>query len=98
MKEERRVPLSMLRRRLRVEEYESETPYDPVEPAPARVRIKLSQHVGKPAAPVVRKGEKVRPGQLLAAVGEKDLGVNIHSSIAGKVAQITDKYIEVRHG
>jgi Na+-translocating ferredoxin:NAD+ oxidoreductase RnfC subunit len=54
--------------------------------------------VGKPAAPVVRKGEKVRPGQLLAAVGEKDLGVNIHSSIAGKVAQITDKYIEVRHG
>ncbi len=98
MKEERRVPLAMLRRRLNVENYESETPYQALEARPERVRIKLSQHVGKPASPVVNKGEKVRAGQLLAAVGDKELGVNLHSSIAGEVTAITPKYIEVRHG
>src|ERR1700726_1594674 len=40
MKEYRRVPLSQLRKRLHVEEYESETPYMPVDLRPPAVRIK----------------------------------------------------------
>ncbi|HFB99094.1 MAG TPA: NADH dehydrogenase subunit [Bryobacterales bacterium] len=95
MKEARRVPLAMLRKRLKIEEYESETPFDPVEHAPLRVRLLLSQHVGKPASPVVEQGDSVRLGQVVAEVGEKDLGVNIHASIDGKVAAVTDSYIEI---
>ncbi len=58
MKEHRRVPLSMLRKRLKVEAYECETPFDDREFIPASVTIKLSQHSGKPATPVVQRGEK----------------------------------------
>ena len=95
MKEYRRVPLSMLRQRLKVEEYESHTPLIECEHVPKVARIKLSQHVGKPATPVVAKGAKVRKNDLLAQMGEKELGVNIHASVAGTVAAITDKYIEI---
>ncbi|MBI4873855.1 MAG: 4Fe-4S dicluster domain-containing protein [Acidobacteria bacterium] len=98
LKEERRVPLAMLRRRLKVEEYDVETPFDPIEYTPTVVRIKLAQHVGKPATPVVKAGERVSRGQGIARVDEKDLGVNIHSSIDGTVAEVAGKHIEVRHG
>jgi hypothetical protein len=33
---------------------------------------------------------------LIARVAEADLGVNIHSSIAGRVSTVTDKYIEIQ--
>ncbi len=95
MKEYRRVPLSMLRQRLKVEQFESETPFVAHAHVPKIARIKLSQHVGKPAEAVVQKGASVRKNQLLAQVGEKDLGVNIHSSVNGTVADITAKYIEI---
>lgn len=96
MKNSRRVPLSMLRKRLKVEEYERETPYDPLEHHPQRVRLMLKQHAGKPAAATVKAGDPVRVGQVVATVGEKDLGANIHASIDGTVDTVTDKYVEVR--
>ncbi|MCX6625083.1 MAG: NADH dehydrogenase subunit, partial [Acidobacteria bacterium] len=96
MKESRRVPLSMLRRRLKVENYEAETPFEAVEHSPEQVRIKLSQHVGKPAVAQVVKGASVRRGDLIARVDSDALGVNIHSSIDGAVVDVTDKYIEIR--
>ena len=96
MKEFRRVPLSQLRKRLKVEEYETHTPFDPVDFHPASVRIKLSQHVGKPATALVSPGEIVTEGQLIARVDGKDLGVNIHASISGEVMALTEKYVEIR--
>lgn len=95
MKDARRVPLTMLRKRLKVEEYESATPFDPLEWSPRKVRLMLSQHVGKPASPVVAAGDTVRSGQTVAAVGEKDLGVSIHASIAGRVTAVSETYVDV---
>ncbi len=95
MKEYRRVPLKMLRQRLKVEEYEGDTPFEAVDWQPKKVRLLLAQHVGKPATPTVREGATVARNQPLAAVGEKDLGVNIHASINGKVTAVTDAYIDV---
>ena len=53
MKEYRRVPLAQLRKRLQIEEYERETPFEALAYRPAAVRIKLKQHAGHPAAAVV---------------------------------------------
>jgi Na+-translocating ferredoxin:NAD+ oxidoreductase RnfC subunit len=98
LKEDRRVPLAMLRRRLKVEQYDVETPFNAEELVPPVVRIKLAQHVGKPATPVVKAGESVRRGQVIARAGAQDLGVDIHSSIDGTVAEVAGTHIEVRHG
>jgi cobalamin reductase len=96
MKEYRRVPLSQLRHRLRVEEYEREAPYEKAQPKPRRVSIKLSQHVGAPAEPTLKVGDKVECGTLIGQVPEGKLGANIHSSIAGVVEEIAGGRVVIK--
>ena len=56
-------------------------------PIPEQVIIPLSQHIGAPATPVVKKGDQVKVGQLIAqATGF--ISANIHSSVSGTVANI----------
>ncbi|GMU57978.1 MAG: hypothetical protein AMXMBFR33_71240 [Candidatus Xenobia bacterium] len=95
MKEGRRVPLKLLRRRLKLEAYENEAPFDPAPTTPGHVRIKLSQHVGQPARPVVSPGQRVERGQTLARVSETELGVDLHASITGHVSAITSDFVEI---
>jgi Na+-translocating ferredoxin:NAD+ oxidoreductase RnfC subunit len=95
MKEYRRVPLSQLRRRLQVEDYERETPFEEGLSKPAAVRVKLKQHAGQTASAVVADGKKVKKGQLIGRVEEGKLGANIHASIDGKVRAVTPDYIEI---
>jgi Na+-translocating ferredoxin:NAD+ oxidoreductase RnfC subunit len=95
MKEYRRVPLSMLRKRLKVEEYERETPFEKRDYRPAAVRVKLRQHAGAPARPAIKEGAKVRRGQVIGRVGENELGASIHAGIDGRARRITEEYIEI---
>lgn len=95
MKEYRRVPQSQLRKRLRVEEYDVETPFVELDFHPPSVRIKLRQHAGKPAQPVVKEGAKVRRGQAIGRVPAAELGASIHASIDGRVRAITADAIEI---
>jgi cobalamin reductase len=95
MKEYRRVPLSQLRKRLQVEDYEREAPLDRAEWQPTTVRVKLKQHAGQTAAAVVQEGKKVKKGQMVGRVEEGKLGANVHASIDGKVRAVTPDYIEI---
>src|SRR5215469_14793442 len=94
MKEYRRVPLSQLRKRLQIEEYERETPFMEVDFRPAAVRIKMRQHAGQPAAPVIQEGKRVKKGQVIGRVEEGKLGADVHSSIDGKVRSVTPEAVE----
>ena len=47
---------------------------------PQTVSIPITQHIGKPATPVVNVGDKVKVGQLIAK-GEGFITANIHSSV-----------------
>jgi Na+-translocating ferredoxin:NAD+ oxidoreductase RnfC subunit len=95
MKEYRRIPLSQLRRRLQVEDYERETPFEDGISQPAMVRVKLKQHAGQPAAATVQEGKKVKKGQVVGRVEESKLGANVHASIDGKVRAVTPDYVEI---
>ena len=95
MKEYRRVPLSQLRKRLQIEEYERETPFRQPECRPAMVRIKMKQHAGQAAVPVVQEGKRVKKGQVVGRVEEGKLGANVHASIDGKVAVGHADYVEI---
>jgi len=95
MKEYRRVPLAQLRRRLQVEEYESETPFQKVEWRPAAVRIKMRQHAGHPAVPSAQEGKRVKKGQIVGRVEDSMLGAPVHASIDGKVRAATPEYVEI---
>ena len=47
----------------------------------------LSQHIGAPAKPVVKKGDRVLVGQLIAEAGGF-VSANIHSAVSGTVKSI----------
>jgi Na+-translocating ferredoxin:NAD+ oxidoreductase RnfC subunit len=95
MKEHRRVPLEQLRRRLKVERYESETPFDSSQPAPERVRVRLKQHAGAPADPLVKPGARVKRGQVIGRVPETAMGASVHASVGGRVTECTSEWIEI---
>jgi cobalamin reductase len=95
MKEYRRVPLSQLRKRLQIEEYEREAPFRQPECKPAKVRIRMKQHAGQAAVPAVQEGKRIKKGQVVGRVEEGKLGANVHSSIDGKVASVTPEYVEI---
>lgn len=59
---------------------------------PAQVTIPLSQHIGAPSQPVVKKGDRVKVGTLIGkTVGF--VSANIHSSVSGTVLKI-DKTLD----
>lgn len=58
-------------------------------PIPKTVTIPLGQSLGAPSVPVVKKGDTVKVGQLIAK-GEKFISANIHSSVSGKVRKIEE--------
>ncbi len=95
MKEGRRVPLSMLRKRLKIEEYERDAPFADVKLQPPVVRLRLLQHTGVPARPVVRVGQNLKVGDPVATIEGEQLGANVHASIAGKVKTISDTFVEI---
>ena len=56
-------------------------------PAPARVVIPLSQHIGAPAKALVAKGDTVLMGQKIGEAGGF-VSANVHASVSGKVVGI----------
>lgn len=59
-------------------------------PISQKVYIPLSQSLGAPSKPIVKKGDDVRVGQLIAQ-GEAFISSNIHSPVSGKVSKV-DEY------
>src|SRR5690242_15663105 len=50
---------------------------------PTEVWLPLSQHIGEPATPIVKKGDEVVRGQKIAEGGAS--GVPLHATISGKI-------------
>lgn len=93
-REYRKVPMERLMARLDLTKYNREAPLTE-EPVPvSRVKILLSQHIGAPAVPAVKRGDSVRKGQMIAEPG-RGLSVGIHASIDGIVKEVSDKYIVI---
>ncbi|MBR5186996.1 MAG: SLBB domain-containing protein, partial [Clostridia bacterium] len=92
----RSVPVARLAARLGLTKYNKTAPMDEErEISPRIVKIMLSQHIGVPAVPCVKKGSTVLEGQLIASAADGKLSVNIHSSVKGYVKEITDKFIMI---
>ena len=58
---------------------------------PKEVLIPTIQHIGAPATPIVKVGDEVKVGQLIAEASGY-VSSNIHSSVSGKVTKI-DSYL-----
>lgn len=95
-REYRMIPLSRLRSRLGLDPYNKSAPVDEREINTKKLSILLSQHIGAPALPLVKKGDRVTAGQMIASPAEGALSVAIHAPMNGTVTQVTDKKIVIK--
>ena len=58
-------------------------------PPPEKIMIPLLQHFGKPAKPLVQKGDQVLLGQKIGE-GQTLFSASVHSSVSGKVISVDD--------
>ncbi|MDD6735399.1 MAG: 4Fe-4S dicluster domain-containing protein [Clostridiales bacterium] len=92
----RLVPSSVLIDRLGIRKYVKEQVFrDSDVFSPERVYIPFSQHVGKPASPTVKVGDKVNVGDVIAVTEKTALGTVMHASINGTVKEITDRFVVI---
>lgn len=91
-REYRKVPMERLMARLDLTKYNREAPLDESAVPVRRVKIMLSQHIGAPASPIVKQGDTVTAGQMIAEPA-KGLSVSIHASIDGVIKEVSEKYV-----
>ncbi len=92
-REFRRVPMSRLIARLGLKPYDVPAPVVDVEIPCKRAKIMLSQHIGAPATSCVKVGDHVDCGTVVGAFAPDKLGTPVHASFAGRVVEVTDKYV-----
>jgi Na+-translocating ferredoxin:NAD+ oxidoreductase RnfC subunit len=84
----RKIPVPRLAVKIGITEYMDLHPEFDGDLIPNKVRIPLSQHIGAPAEPVVKVGDRVRAGDVLGEIPDKALGARVHASISGLVTEV----------
>ncbi len=92
-REYRKIPADRLLARIGLTKYKSSNIQECVEVSTKCVKISLQQHIGKPAQPVVKTGDRVKVGQLVAGIDRDQVGANVHASIDGTVSVTTEAII-----
>lgn len=92
----RKVPTDRLKNRIEVDKYDKLAALTDFNIHIDTVKLYLVQHVGEPSIPVVSVGDTVKEAQVVADIPEGKPGSKIHSSIDGRVSEITDSYIEIK--
>lgn len=95
MYEHRKVPIPRLINRLGLAPYEASAHFEGVEVKPERVTLRMKQHAGRPATPVVKAGERVRVGTVVGEAPE-GLGARVHASIDGVVETAGPEAVIIR--
>ena len=90
------VPSKRLIARLGLKDFDKAAPFEKIELNPEVVKISLRQHVGAPAEPIVKAGDRVETGQMIGKVPENALGAPIHASITGKIEEVDQDFITIR--
>ena len=96
IREYRKVPLDRLVSRLAVKKYQANAPLDnQLIDGFKVVNIPTRQHIGAPSNVVVKFGDRVEKGQVIAEAS-KGLSVNIHASISGVVIEADSSHVVIK--
>lgn len=87
------VPIKRLTARLGLTKYDNSAPISLDEVKAKKLKISLVQNIGVPDVPVVKAGQKVIQGELLASHDKKALGVPLHSPVNGTIIDANKNFI-----
>jgi len=91
----REIPIKTLYTRLGLTPYDVKPHFQRTDWQPATVTLPLAAHVGAPAKPTVKPGDRVHCGDVIGTVDDNQLGCPIHASIDGRVTAVTERTIEI---
>ena len=94
----KKLPVSRLIARLGISAYDVPAPMVQDVLPVREVTIPLRMHIGAASLPVVREGQAVQKGQLIADIPEGALGAKIHASISGTVTGVTEEAVKIQGG
>lgn len=83
------IPTKRLTGRLGLSQYDVKAPLSTAEIIVKEVNLPLSQHIGAPGQALVKVGDLVAKGDLIAVIPEgANVGANLHASIAGEIVAV----------
>ncbi|MCA9056415.1 MAG: SLBB domain-containing protein, partial [Planctomycetaceae bacterium] len=91
----REIPIKTLYTRLGLNPYDRKANFVSKDWRPRSVTIPLASHIGQPAAPCVREGDRVSRGTVIGTVDDSALGCPVHASIDGRVSAISARTITI---
>ena len=94
----RQVPVKRLMTRLKLDGFKNTGPLIDATPESPRLTIPMQQHVGAPCEPIVSVGDVVKEGDVIGQPPEGALGVPIHASADGRVAEVGDGCVVIERG
>lgn len=89
----RQIPYPRLISRMGLRQYSQEAEWRNTGIEAKKVSLPLQQHIGEPAVPIVKTGQKVKEGELIAKIPAGKLGANLHASITGTITEVSSKII-----
>jgi Na+-translocating ferredoxin:NAD+ oxidoreductase RnfC subunit len=96
-REYRRYPTDKLVRQLGISEYyHVDAPLKDYGGTIESVVLPLRQHFGAAAKPLVKEGSLVKKGDIIADMGEGELGAPIHASIDGTIGSVSESLITIK--
>lgn len=99
MAEYRLIPSIRVTQRMGLERwYHKEAPIITNDYRPETVTLKMKQHTGTPAVPVVKEGESILKGALVGEIPSGGLGARVHASIDGTIIKVTPDAVVIRQG
>lgn len=96
MREYRAVPMERLISRLDLSKYDREAPLEEKAQKAELVKIKLNQHIGAKAIPIVKELDHIKEGDMIAKAEEGKLSIPVHASISGEVLEVNDLFVIIR--
>jgi len=88
------IPVKKLVARLGLDAFDVPAPLKEDGFVTNRVELPLKQNIGAPSVPVVKSGDVVKEGDLVAAVPQNARGAALHASIGGTV-RVTDSAVVI---
>ncbi|MBI1389718.1 MAG: electron transport complex protein RnfC [bacterium] len=91
----RQTPVKRLIVKLGLSSYVNKGPLTEVKPRVESVTLPMRQHVGAPAKPRVKPGDRVTVGQTIGSVDPDQLGCDVHASVNGVVREVDENRVVI---
>jgi Na+-translocating ferredoxin:NAD+ oxidoreductase RnfC subunit len=93
----RKVPTSRLKGKLQISKFDRVPRFEEeIQPPVREVLIPLKQHLGAAGTPIVKRGQKVKMGEILSKPAAGGVSAVVHSSIDGTVTEVNERFVRIQ--